>query len=74
MLAVLAWLIYDTTAGGPKQPWQYALDAVAVTILGAKYLIDHQHRRLYPWCPYCRWDEDGGEEAVPPVPVVPQVR
>lgn len=24
-----------------------------------------QHRRLRPWCPYCRWDEDGDHEPSP---------
>jgi hypothetical protein len=74
LLVMLAWFIYIDTTGGRKHPWQYALDAVAVIILGAKYLIDHQHRRLYPWCPFCRWDEGGSEEVAPPVPVIPQNR
>jgi hypothetical protein len=60
--------------GGVHHPWQYAVDAVAVSLLGGKYLIDHQHRRLYPWCPYCRWDDGGGEEVSPDVPVVPASR
>ena len=27
-----------------------------------------QHRKLQPWCPYCRWDEGGDEEVSPDVP------
>jgi hypothetical protein len=72
-VAVLAAIFYLATVKH-EHPWQYALDAVAVTVLGASFVIGHQHRRLYPWCPFCRWDKGGDEEIAPPVPVVPQVR
>jgi hypothetical protein len=73
MAIVLAAIFYLGTVKH-EHPWQYALDAVAVTALGASCVIGYQHRRLYPWCPFCRWDKGGDKEIVPPVPVVPQVR
>lgn len=67
---LFGWVTY--TAVGIQRhhehPWQYAVDALVLVLLGVLYLVPYQHRRLYPWCPYCRWDDGGDEEAVPDVP------
>lgn len=53
-----------------RQPpaWANALVAFGCLVFGMSITASWQHRRLYPWCPFCRWGEGGAEEAVPDVP------
>jgi hypothetical protein len=53
---------------GQPPLWAYVLDAPAVLAIGALSVITWQHRRLYPWCPFCRWEDGGGHEVSPDVP------
>jgi len=48
--------------------WGYAISVVAFVLLGVLVTSIHVHRRLYPWCPYCRWGGRGEEEEVVPDP------
>jgi hypothetical protein len=65
--SVIAW---DIASGMFRHPpaWAFALDALASVVLGASYAVTWQHRRLYPWCPFCHWDEGGEHEVSPDVP------
>lgn len=71
-VAVLAAIVAWDFAGGFFFPhpaaWALALDALASVVLGASYVVTWQHRRLYPWCPFCHWDEGGAHEVSPDVP------
>lgn len=69
MLAVLAWIVGSNLVWKHMQPWWvYVLSALAMLVLGGSYIATYQHRRLYPWCPWCHWDDGGGEEISPDVP------
>jgi hypothetical protein len=71
MLALLGGIIaWDVVNGLFRHPpaWALALDALTAVVLGASYVVTWQHRRLYPWCPFCRWDEGGEHEVSPDVP------
>lgn len=71
MIAVLgAVVVWDVMAGRLHHPpaWALAVSALTSVALGASYAVTWQHRRLYPWCPFCRWDEGGAEEVSPDVP------
>lgn len=41
-------------------------------LLGALVYCHLKHRVLQPWCPWCRWD-GGGDEEASPVPTPPSV-
>ena len=62
--ALLVW-----TGSFHPEPWWGWL-AVIPAILGYSsiFISAWQHRRLYPWCPFCRWDDGGDEEVSPDVP------
>lgn len=72
MLALLGAVIgWDLTAGAlfhHPPVWALAISALASVALGMTYAVTWQHRRLYPWCPFCRWGEGGAEEVSPDVP------
>jgi hypothetical protein len=72
MVAVLAGVVGWNLASGAlfRHPpaWALAVSALASVTLGASYAVSWQHRRLYPWCPFCRWGEGGAEEVSPDVP------
>lgn len=69
MLTVLAWIIGSNLAWKYPQPWWvYVLSALAMLALAGGYVATYQHRRLYPWCPWCHWDGGGEEEISPDVP------
>jgi hypothetical protein len=42
----------------------FLLMAVLVTVYTAEYV----HRRFYPWCPFCHWEDGGDHEDAPDVP------
>lgn len=65
--AVVAWDI-GSALFRHQPPWAFAVDALVSVIVGASWLVTWQHRRLYPWCPYCRWDGGGHHEVSPDVP------
>ena len=53
----------------PRPPgWAYVVDVVFLLAIGVFAWSDARHRKLYPWCPYCRWDGGGDHEASPDVP------
>jgi len=52
----------------PDNPALFAADAVLITYVALLVMTSWTHRRLYPWCPYCHWDDGGDSEAVPDVP------
>lgn len=50
-------------------PWWYWIPGtVLVPLFISVFVSSRQHRRLYPWCPFCHWGDGGDEEAVPDVP------
>lgn len=55
--------------GMPGGPWYYAavllLGIPAYALLASVVLTGRKHRQLYPWCPYCNWDDGGEEETIP---------
>jgi hypothetical protein len=63
--AVIAmnWIVYLHLAW-----WVWILIALAVAGYASFFVSEYQHRKLYPWCPYCRWDDGGDEEVSPDVP------
>lgn len=67
MGTVVAWNFASVLIRRPPW-WVLALSALAYVVLGASYAVAWQHRRLYPWCPFCRWDEGGAHEVSPDVP------
>jgi hypothetical protein len=74
LVLVIAWFTAGSFLVPYRSGWTRALDVLALLVLGASYAADYLHRRFYPWCPYCRWDEGGDEEAVPVLPEEPAVR
>ena len=64
---VVAWDILGTLFRHPPA-WALALSALGSVALGLTYVVTWQHRRLYPWCPFCRWGDGGAEEVSPDVP------
>lgn len=48
--------------------WSFIMDALILTAVSVFAVAQRVHRRLQPWCPYCRWEGGGKEEAVPEVP------
>lgn len=52
--------------------WAWVLVVAGLSSYGFFFLSSLLHRRLYPWCPYCRWD-DGGDEEVPPDVPAPEM-
>lgn len=53
---------------GHSPLWSYAVASPGVVIIGACTLITWQHRRLRPWCPWCRRGYGGHHEASPDIP------
>jgi hypothetical protein len=45
-----------------------AVDIMFVLWLVALSTAEYMHRKLYPWCPYCHWDDGGDHEEAPDVP------
>jgi uncharacterized membrane protein len=44
-------------------------DCLFLAVLALTYSAEYIHRRLYPWCPFCRWGDEGGDhEEAPDVP------
>jgi hypothetical protein len=41
-----------------REPWQLAGYATLITLVGVIWVVSVQHRRLRPWCPYCRWGQE----------------
>jgi hypothetical protein len=74
MLVVLGFIFLSGFGfGHHEQPWQYAIDALALTLLAGVTVARYEHGRLQPWCPWCHWGKGGEEEVSPPVPEVPAV-
>lgn len=71
--AVVAWDVIDGLLHQPPW-WALALSALGTAALGMSVFVTWQHRRLYPWCPFCRWDGGGPHEVSPDVPVTPVAR
>lgn len=65
-IVMAAIFLLDAIAG--KHVWVYAVHAFGFLVLGLTTIPAWQHRRLQPWCPYCRWDDGGDEEVAPDVP------
>jgi hypothetical protein len=67
MATVVAW---DGAFAAFRHPpwWAYAVAVLAAVALGVSTLVTWQHRRLYPWCPFCHWDDGGDHEPSPDVP------
>lgn len=66
--AVLLALSLWVTRGRHPPGWSYLADAVFLAALGVSLGSNFWHRKLYPWCPYCRWGDGGDHEASPDVP------
>lgn len=70
-LAILAFLVVATWLP-PFWPGFIGLIIGTALIYGG-LVADRLHRRLYPWCPYCKWGRGGdGEREPSPDPSVPQ--
>jgi hypothetical protein len=68
LVAIIAWDVVSDSLFRHPPAWALAVDALTVIVLGASYAATWQHRRLYPWCPFCRWDDGGEHEVSPDVP------
>jgi hypothetical protein len=78
---LLLALIFGGTAitagqhNGGRLPWQLTGYAVLLPVVGVIWFVTEKHRRLRPWCPYCRrWDDGGAHEAAPVLPETPVSR
>lgn len=49
--------------------WAYAVAIFVAVVVAGYFWFVHIHRRLYPWCPWCRWEGGGDEEISPDLPV-----
>ncbi len=65
---VLAWDLASGALFRHPAAWVLAVNALVAVIVAASYVVTWQHRRLYPWCPFCRWGDGGGREVSPDVP------
>ena len=65
---IIVWDFVSDSLFRHPPAWVLAVDALTMIILGASYVVTWQHRRLYPWCPFCRWGDGGAHEASPDVP------
>jgi len=68
LMAVMLGLIFTSALGHHEQPWQYAIDVLALVILAGVTVARYEHGRLQPWCPWCHWGDGGDEEAAPVAP------
>lgn len=73
MLAALSVFVCNALFHHPPW-WLSALSILAFLVLGISFAVTYQHRRLYPWCPYCHWDDGGDEEISPGVPAPTMAR
>lgn len=64
---VVAWMVADPLMRHPAA-WTYVLNALVLVALGVNGAVTWQHRRLYPWCPFCRWGDGGSHEVSPDIP------
>jgi hypothetical protein len=62
--AIIVWFFAGPWVGGHHW-WAYAINVVAFLLIGVTFTMTHTHRRLYPWCPYCKWGGRGEPEVVP---------
>jgi hypothetical protein len=67
--AIVAWDLGSASLFRHPSAWALAVDALTVSVLGATYVVTWQHRRLYPWCPFCSWGDGGPQELSPDIPV-----
>lgn len=67
-MAVLLGVILAVTLVFGKATWTYWLDALFALYVVLFTAADWEHRRLYPWCPFCHWDDGGAKEPSPDVP------
>ncbi len=63
---VVVWFFTAPWITAEHHWWGNAINVAALLVVAVIVTTMHVHRRLYPWCPYCRWGGRGGqEEAVP---------
>lgn len=72
MLYVLLGLVAVSALAGNflekrSAPSLILFNLVTLGIIGI-YVANGVHRRLQPWCPYCRWGRDDEDETVAPAP------
>lgn len=63
-ISVVAWFFTAPWVAGHHW-WGNAISLVALLVIAVILTTSHVHRRLYPWCPYCRWGGRGDAEVVP---------
>lgn len=63
-VGIISWFFI-----GPQvqhhQWWGNVIDVLSLALIAVIVGTMHIHRRLYPWCPYCRWGDGGEPEIVP---------
>lgn len=76
LIVLLTALALEFTGNSFKHTptWAIFADAGVVLAIGVDNIMTWQHRRLYPWCPYCHWDDGGDHEVAPDVPATPATR
>lgn len=68
LAGLLAATLLVTGSHHPPPGWARAAHAVFLLAGGVLLGSDFRHRKLYPWCPWCRWDGGGDHEVSPDVP------
>lgn len=63
-VAVTLWFFVGAAFTDHKW-WSYVLSVLCYALIGVLFTALHMHRKLYPWCPYCKWDGGGEKEVVP---------
>lgn len=67
LILIVALIV--ATEGVKGQPlWEYLANSAVLVLVFLTYLASWQHTRLQPWCPFCRWGDEGDHESAPEVP------
>ena len=66
--AVVVWFFTAPWVAADHHWWGSVINVAALLVIALIVTATHVHRRLYPWCPYCRWGGRGEEEEFVPDP------
>lgn len=64
-LSVSGWHIGGLPGGAWYHPVALLLGLPANALIAAADLGERRHQKLYPWCPYCYWDNGSEQEPAP---------
>jgi ABC-type transport system involved in cytochrome c biogenesis permease component len=68
MLALVPAVALELWLGTSHGWLSIAADLLLICVISLSFGSEYIHRRLYPWCPMCRWRDGGDHEVSPDVP------